>query len=244
MLRTISPTEQHGVALGFIMKEQREVAARATVSNPSPPRVESLKLHVNGYVGREGEPLLRWLVEADTAITARRIVDPLSKVAFAMSCLGGRARRWAYGRRLMDPTCFGTYEVFKEELKQAFEPPQNEFRSRAEFLDLQQGKHGVHAYAQRARYLVSNIVTNPIDEATKVVTFMKGLSDGLVKTYLFREYPGTLEVEITLPMREAFSLRQTKLHANAPRPILRPVVKPTGGPEPMDLSSATTAGPQ
>ncbi|GMF61236.1 unnamed protein product [Phytophthora fragariaefolia] len=137
--------------------------------------------------GREGEPLFRWLVEVDTAITARRIVDPLSKVAFAMSCRGGRARGWAYGRRLTDPTCFSTYEVFKGELRQAFEPPQNEFRSRAEFLDLQQGKHDVHAYAQRARYLVSNIVNNSIDEATKVVTFMKGVQDGPVKTYLFRD---------------------------------------------------------
>ncbi|KAG2948930.1 hypothetical protein PC119_g28376 [Phytophthora cactorum] len=102
-----------------------------------------------------------------------------------MSCLGGRARSWAYGRRLTDATCFGTYAELKEELRQAFEPPKNEFRSRAEFLDLQQGKHDVHAYAQRARYLVSNIVTNPMDEATKVVTFMKGLRDGPVKTYLF-----------------------------------------------------------
>ncbi|KAE8910979.1 hypothetical protein PF003_g5282 [Phytophthora fragariae] len=244
MLRTLSPTEQHGVALGFIMKEQRETAARTTVSTPSTPRVESLKLHVNSYVGREGEPLLRWLVEVDTAITARRIVDPLSKVAFAMSCLGGRARSWAYGRRLTDPMCFSTYEVFKEELRQAFEPPQNEFRSRAEFLDLQQGKHDVHAYAQRARYLVSNIVTSPIDEATKVVTFMKGLKDGPVKTYLFREYPSTLESATTLAMQEEFSLRQAKLHVNVPRPMPRPTVKPTGGPEPMDLSSATAAGSQ
>ncbi|GMF45075.1 unnamed protein product [Phytophthora fragariaefolia] len=243
-LRTLSPAEQHGVSLGFIMKEQREVAARATVSTPSTPRVESLKLHVNSYVGREREPLLRWLVEVDTAITARRIVDPLSKVALAMSCLGGRARSWAYGRRLTDPTCFSTYEVFKQELRQAFEPPQNECRSRAEFLDLQQGKHDVHAYAQRARYLVSNIVTNPIDEVTKVVSFMKRLRDEPLKTYLFREYPSTLEAAITLDMQEEFSLRQAKLHANIPRPIPRPVVKPTGGPEPMDLSSATVAGPQ
>uniref|UniRef100_H3GYS8 Reverse transcriptase domain-containing protein n=1 Tax=Phytophthora ramorum TaxID=164328 RepID=H3GYS8_PHYRM len=213
MLRTLSPTEQHGVALGFIMKEQRETAARASVSPSATPRVESLKLHVSSYVGREGEPLLRWLVEVDTAIAARRIVDPLSKVAFAMSCLGGRARSWAYGRRLTDPTCFSTYEEFKEELKLAFESPQNEFRSRAEFLDLQQGNHDVHAYAQRARYLVSNIVTNPIDEATKVVTFMKGLRDGPVKTYLFREYPNTLEAAIALAMQEEFSLRQAKLHA-------------------------------
>ncbi|KAL4164042.1 hypothetical protein KRP22_004664 [Phytophthora ramorum] len=244
MLRTLSPTEQHGVALGFIVKEQRETAARTSVSPSATPRVESLKLHVSSYVGREGEPLLRWLVEVDTAITARRIVDPLSKVAFAMSCLGGRARRWAYGRRLTDPTCFSTYEDFKEELKLAFEPPQNEFRSRAEFLDLQQGKHDVHAYAQRARYLVSNIVTNPIDEATKVVTFMKGLRDGPVKTYLFREYPNTLEAAIALAMQEEFSLRQAKLHVNAPRLMPRPVARPSGGPEPMDLSSATAAGSQ
>ncbi|GMF55540.1 unnamed protein product [Phytophthora fragariaefolia] len=178
MLRTLSPTEQHVVALGLIMKEQREVAARATVSTPSTPRVESLNLHVNSYVRREGEPLLRWLIEVDTAITARRIVDPLSNVAFAMSWLGERTRCWAYGRRLTDPTCFSTYEIFKGSSDKRLSPPQNEFRSKAEFLDLQQGKHDVHAYAQRARYLVSNIVTNPIDEATKVVTFMKGLRDG------------------------------------------------------------------
>ncbi|GMF64292.1 unnamed protein product [Phytophthora fragariaefolia] len=79
---------------------------------------------------------------------------------------------------------------------------QNGFRSRAEFLDLQQGKHDMHAYAQRARYLVSNIVTNPIDEAAKVVRFMKGLRDGPLKTYPFREYPSTLEAAITLVMQE------------------------------------------
>ncbi|KAG3087967.1 hypothetical protein PC121_g4498 [Phytophthora cactorum] len=159
-----------------------------------------------------------------------------------MSCLGGRARSWAYGRRLTDATCFGTYAEFKEELRQAFEPPKNEFRSRAEFLDLQQGKHDVHAYAQRAPYLVSNIVTNPMDEATKVVTFMKGLRNGPVKTYLFREYPSTLEAAITLAMKEEFSLRQAKLHVNVPR-MARPVIR-TGGPEAMDLSNATAAGHQ
>ncbi|KAG2767591.1 hypothetical protein Pcac1_g21114 [Phytophthora cactorum] len=244
MLRTLSPTEQHGVALGFIVKEQRDAAAATTTtaSSGTTPRVQSLKLHVSNYVGKEGEPLLRWLVEVDTAIAARHIFNKPSKVAFAMSCLGGRARSWAYGRRLTDATCFGTYAEFKEELRQAFEPPKNEFRSRAEFLDLQQGKHDVHAYAQRARCLVANIVTNPIDEATKVVTFMKGLRDGPVKTYLFREYPSTLEAAITLAMQEEFSLRQAKLHVNVPR-MARPVMR-TGGPEPMDLSNATAAGHQ
>ncbi|KAG3122587.1 hypothetical protein PI126_g24086 [Phytophthora idaei] len=251
MLRTLSPTEQHGVALGFIVKEQRDAAAATatTASSGTTPRAQSLKLLVSNYVGTEGEPLLRWLVEVDTVIAARRTFDDPSKVAFAMSCLGGRARSWAYGRRITDATCFGTdatcfgtYAEFKEELRQAFEPPKNGFRSRAEFFDLQQGKHDVHAYAQRARYLVSNIVANPMDEATKVVTFMKGLRDGPVKTYLFREYPSTLEAAITLAMQEEFSLRQAKLHVNVPR-MARPVMR-TGGPEPMDLSNATAAGHQ
>ncbi|KAG3123301.1 hypothetical protein C6341_g26614 [Phytophthora cactorum] len=138
---------------GFIVKEQRDAAAATTTtaSSGTTPRVQSLKLHVSNYVGKEGEPLLRWLVEVDTAIAARRIFDDLSKVAFAMSCLGGRVRSWAYGRRLTDATFFGTYAEFKEELRQAFEPHKNEFRSRAEFLDLQQGKHDVTPHATVVR---------------------------------------------------------------------------------------------
>ncbi|GMF29254.1 unnamed protein product [Phytophthora fragariaefolia] len=66
----------------------------------------------------------------------------------------------------------------------------------------------MNAYAQRARDLVSNIVTNPIDEATKVVTFMKSLIDGPVMPYLFLQ------------------------------------TQPSGGPKPMDLSSAAAAGSQ
>ncbi|KAG2789379.1 hypothetical protein PC112_g24463 [Phytophthora cactorum] len=126
MLRTLSPTEQHGVPLGFIVKEQRDAAAATTTtaSSETTPRVQSLELHVSNYVGKEGE---RWLVEVNTAIAARRIFDEPSKVAFAMSCLGGRARSWAYGRRLTDATCFGTYAEFKEELRQAFELSKNEF---------------------------------------------------------------------------------------------------------------------
>ncbi|KAG2911601.1 hypothetical protein PC117_g19112 [Phytophthora cactorum] len=152
MLRTLSLTEQHGVALGFIVKEQRDAAAAmtTTASSGTTPRVQSLKMHVSNYVGK-WESLFS---DGMSRSTLPLQLDASSKI-----------------RR-------STYAEFKEELRQAFEPPENDFRSRVEFLDLQQGKHGVHAYAQRARYLVSNIVTNPIDEATKIVTFMNGLRDG------------------------------------------------------------------
>ncbi|OWY90916.1 hypothetical protein PHMEG_00040727 [Phytophthora megakarya] len=228
MLRTLSQTEQHGVALGFIMREQREVASAKPVSPGETPRKEYLKLRVSNYMDREGETLLRWLVELDTAVMARRLVDPLAKVAFAMSCLDGRARSYVLQHVRV--------------LQGGAQTPQNEFRSRAEFLDLQQGMHDVYAYALRARYLISNVVTDPMDEATKVVTFMKGLRDGPVKSYLFREYPSTLEVAITFAMQEEFSLKQAKLHANVPRPP-RPPPK-TEGPEPMDHSYASAVGQQ
>ncbi|POM69839.1 Uncharacterized protein PHPALM_13847 [Phytophthora palmivora] len=224
----------------YATADKRHAVASKPMSPAVTPRAEHLKLHVSSYMSREGETHLRWLVELDIAITARRIVDPLSKVAFAVSWLGGQARCWAYGCRLTDPRCFSTYEAFKEELKLAFGHPQNEFRSRAEFLYLLQGKQDVHAYVQRARYFVSEVVTNPIDEATKVVTFMKGLKDGPVKTYLLLDYISTFEAAITLAMQAEYSIKHAK--RNVPRPQ-RPVVK-IEGPEPMNLSNATAVGKQ
>ncbi|KAG3147721.1 hypothetical protein PI126_g12770 [Phytophthora idaei] len=61
MLRTLSPTEQHGDALGFIVKEKRDAAAATATaaSSGTTLRVQSLKLHVSNYVGKEGDPLIR-----------------------------------------------------------------------------------------------------------------------------------------------------------------------------------------
>jgi len=72
--------------------------------------------------------------------------------------------------------------------------------------------------------------------STQVVTYMKGLVDGPIKTFLFREYPRTLEEAISLAIQEDFSLRQAYIHSAAYRP-------PKGnahddGSEPMDLSAA------
>ena len=92
-----------------------------------------------------------------------------------MSNLAGRAKSWALGLKLHNPHVFGSYTVFKDRLRQSFEPPRAEFRARAELLDLKQGKRDIHAYAQHTRYLVSCIVCHPIDEHTQVNVFIKGL---------------------------------------------------------------------
>ncbi|KAF1317047.1 Membrane protein, partial [Globisporangium splendens] len=103
------------------------------------------------------------------------------------------------------------------DIRAAFEPPKSEFRTRTEFLEIRQDRRDLHAYIQHARYLVSSIVSEPIDMATQVATSAKGLTDGPVKTYLFREYLETLEQAIALALREDFSAKQARLHANPHR---------------------------
>ena len=96
---------------------------------------------------------MRWFVELDDAIQARRIEDDAMKVTFAMSNLAGRAKDWALGQKLHDSYVFESCEVFKTWLRQSFEPSHAEFRAQAELLDIKQGKRDVHAYAQHVRYL-------------------------------------------------------------------------------------------
>ncbi|KAF1321211.1 hypothetical protein FI667_g12043, partial [Globisporangium splendens] len=162
LLRSASPEDQKSAVVSFMHHEI--MSSRKQVATPvSSLRTVPLKLDVSPYRGGENEPLSRWFVELDAAITARQLRDPSQQVLFAMSNLAGRAKSWAYGKRLVDLNCFPSYDHFKTELKKAFEPPQSEFRARAEFLKLRQGRFDLHSYAQRARYLVSSIVDEPID---------------------------------------------------------------------------------
>ncbi|KAF1334456.1 reverse transcriptase, partial [Globisporangium splendens] len=238
LLRSASPDEQRNAATSFmhheIMNSHRQPATPVTTM-----RVAPLKLDVSPYRGGENEPLARWFVELDAAITARQLRDPMQQVLFAMSNLAGRAKSWAYGKRLAEPHCFYDLDDFKRELKKAFEPPQSEFRARAEFLKLRQGKYDLHSYAQRARYLVSSIVNEPIDASTQVVTFMAGLNDGPIRNQLFREYPKTLDEAIERAMQEEFSIKQAKFNGFGPRPVRQHAVT-HDGPEPMDISPVTS----
>ncbi|KAF1336745.1 Pol protein, partial [Globisporangium splendens] len=240
LLRSASPEDQKSAVVSFMHHEI--MSSRKQVATPvSSLRTVPLKLDVSPYRGGENEPLSRWFVELDAAITARQLRDPSQQVLFAMSNLAGRAKSWAYGKRLADLNCFPSYDHFKTELKKAFEPQQSEFRARAEFLKLRQGRFDLHSYAQRARYLVSSIVDEPIDVPMQVVTFMTGLNDGPIRNQLFREYPKTLDEAIERAMQEEFSIKQAKFHGFALRPMRQSNVA-HDGPEPMDISYISTPG--
>ena len=242
LLKQGTPAAQSDAARRFIATEitiqqqqtqLQHLLARQAQQEASAPRLPSLKMDVTIYKGGESESLPRWFVEVETAIFARQLHDAQLQVAFGMSKLGGLAKSWAFGKRLADPKCFPTFKSFKEELEDAFQPPKCEFRQRARFLAIKQGKRDLHDYVQEARYLVASIVQNPVDDATQVSVFLNGLAEGPVRTQMFREYPDDLEEAITKSLQEDFSQKQAKADG-----IYIRRARPSSGPEPMDLSYA------
>lgn len=223
--------------------EKRQTSLSTALPPPTPDRKKPVpfKVDVAKYKGTQRESLPRWIVEMDSAIRARCVDGDELKVTYAMSNLAGNAKTWAYGRRMADPNCFLTYEDFKKDLRDAFEPPKTEFRARTEFLHLRQGKRDVMTYAQHARYLVSCVTEDPIDDATQVSVFMTGLEDGPAKSQLFREFPSTLEEAISRALQEEFSRNQAYVNSASYKPPKMSVAPPFDTTEPMDLSSAQEA---
>uniref|UniRef100_A0AAV1TZB2 CCHC-type domain-containing protein n=1 Tax=Peronospora matthiolae TaxID=2874970 RepID=A0AAV1TZB2_9STRA len=187
----------------FELLRQQQAAAGGSMHSRRP---ETLKIDISKYRGVDEDSLLRWFVELDDAIRARRIDDGEMQAAFAQSNQAGRAETWA--------------------------PPRAEFRARTELLKLRQGKRDVHAYAQHIRHLTSCINSNPVDEHTLVSVFMQGLADGPVKTHLFRLELDSIEQAISIAEQEDFSLRQARASSTSYR---QPRRYDNGGPEPMEL---------
>lgn len=230
--------EHQRMAFNFIARDNERLRDKEKSNGPRPQQPKPLKLHVPLYKGEDSQNLPRWFVSVERAITAQQINDESLKVSFVISKLDGPARNWAEGCQLSDPNAFPTYQGLKESLMETFQPPKSEFRARAEYLDIRQGKLDIHAYVQVARDLISCIVMDPMDEATKVTTFMKGLNDGPVRTQLFRVYPETLEQAISLVIQEDFSLKQAKgSRTKLPDVPVQPRKGSGFAPVPMELGA-------
>ncbi len=236
LLSSNTPAEHQRIAFNFIARDNERLREKEKSNGSRPQQPKPLKLHVPLYKGEDSQNLPRWFVSVERAITAQQINDESLKVSFVISKLDGPARNWAEGCQLADPNAFPTYQGLKESLMETFQPPKSEFRARAEYLDIRQGKLDIHAYVQVARDLISCIVMDPMDEATKVTTFMKGLNDGPVRTQLFRVYPETLEQAISLVIQEDFSLKQAKgSRTKLPDVPVQPRKGSGSGPVPMEL---------
>lgn len=222
-----------------------QAAIRAVGSSPPSPKANTfgLKLKLSKYSGKEKESLRRWFVEIQTGISARKIYDEPTKVAFALSHLAGPARAWGFNRLLADPHCFPTYDDFKEEIAAEYEPPRTLHRAIAEFLELQQGKLSLHDYIQQMRYLISCANEDPPSESTKVTHFMRGLRSGQVRDEVYRHCPDTFDDAVRLALDADFNFRQQKFDSGKnPGSSTFKAYQSTksNGPTPMDISAIQT----
>lgn len=195
-------------------------------------RPEFLKIDISKYKGDEDDSLLRWFVELDDAIAARHIEGDKMQVTFALSNLTGRAKVWALVLKLQDSHTFGSLNVLKSWLREISEPPSAESRARSALLRLKQRKRDVHGYAQHLRHLASCATEHPVDGYTLIDTFLQGLADGPVRTYMFREEFHTLDQAIAYAEQEDYSLRQSRATSTSCSPPRR---QENVDPEPMDL---------
>ena len=252
MLESLTRDRQHAAINNFLegelVVERQKMALLNQHSSHRPStgstytrRSEPLKLNVSKYDGDIDNSILRWFVEIDEAIRARRIDECDMQVSFALSNLTGRARDWALGLKLHDPNVFGSLDVFKSMLRETFEPPRAESRSRSALLRLRQGKRDVHDYAQELRYLANCVIEHPVDEHTLIEIFMAGLADGPVRTYMFREGFQSLNKAIAFAEQEDYSLRRAQPKSSTYRPPRRQEI---GGSEPMELCRVESEQPR
>uniref|UniRef100_A0AAV1UX69 Retrotransposon gag domain-containing protein n=1 Tax=Peronospora matthiolae TaxID=2874970 RepID=A0AAV1UX69_9STRA len=113
MLEALNRDAQQATIAKFIQNEldaEREKQQAAAGGSMHSRRPETLKIDIFKYRGVEEDSLLRWFVELDDAIRARRIDDGDMQAAFAQSNLAGRAKTWALGLKLHDPYAFGSLE--------------------------------------------------------------------------------------------------------------------------------------
>ncbi len=218
---------------GMFAKTAADATAEARAERPL--QQKPVRLAVAKFDGKEGENLPRWLREVEVAAMAQLILSDKLRIAFAMSHMGGRAKDWAFTKILADEHAFPTWEMFVEELRKAFLPPNVDFRQRARFLACKQGKRSLHPNVQELREIAASISTHPLPEDVKVTVFMEGMRVGPVRTQLFREIPSTLEKAIAIAFGEDHSQRQASGNSHLG------TSSGGGGAEPMDIGQVELA---
>ena len=211
---------------------------------PASPRSSGpkpLKVPIHSYSGSERENLPRWFLEIEMALHARQIDSDDQKVVFMIAHLAGRARAWAFSNAMLNQGVFPDYEELKRSLRESFQPPKSEFRTRQTFLAIKQGKRSLYDYVQEARSLVADITQDPMDQATQVSVFLSGLRPGPVRAQLFRAYPTTLDAAANMAMQEDFASRQSEVPGQQfPKPFKTHHPPQDEGPTPMEICSTET----
>ncbi|GMF26568.1 unnamed protein product [Phytophthora fragariaefolia] len=248
LLGSATPDHQRQAIQVFMELELAEAKRRVpTPSHSSRNDAVKMETSTNSGVGQERLPLNRWFREIDIAIASRMIEAPSAKVNFLLSRLSGKANERTLDKLIVDRQAFPTLESLQSDLRLAIKPPQDVSRMRAAFFALRQGKMPMRDYVQKARYLVSCIVTNPIDVVSQVHVFIFRMYEGMIRCCLTGAESATLEAAFALALREDYTVAPTYARA-----LTRDARVSTPEPREIDAieaesrlrSSSTSRGPR
>ncbi|KAH9095220.1 hypothetical protein LEN26_017895 [Aphanomyces euteiches] len=165
-----------------------------------------VKLDVPKYSGSAAENLLVWEAGVKVAIEALDLQSGTKQVAFAVSCLSGKAHTWAVSAYIRDPAAMNTLANFITLMKAAYLPKDAQLRHLHQLMKATQGKLSISEFAQKMEYHWLSLPDKTlISEAAIANSFMHGLNQGPSRLELFRRVPKTMIEALAIALGEHYS---------------------------------------